>query len=110
MSALDVKQAKIALAYRLREWGTPDPDAKAAEFIDSLVSRGWQMSPDREQRPRPPKPNESCHACGRAMHTPDRVCDRPTTRPAAADKAPPTDTYRHLRHALRMGTEGDADE
>lgn len=58
--------------------------------------------------PRPPKPSECCHACGRAMHTPDRVCDRPTTRPAAADRAEPTGTYRHTRHALRTTPEPPA--
>lgn len=81
MTALDVKQAKQALAWRLGEWGVDEAPSRAAEFIDDLVSRGWQMSPERESRPRPPKPDQQCRVCGRAMHAPDAVCDQPTTRP-----------------------------
>ena len=82
MTALDVKQAKQALAWRLSEWGVDDPAARAGGFIDDLVSRGWQMSPERESRPRPPKPDQQCRLCGRALHAPDAVCDQPTIRPA----------------------------
>jgi hypothetical protein len=32
---------------------------------------------------RPPKPSDCCQLCGRDMHAPDVVCDRPTKRPPA---------------------------
>lgn len=96
MSALDVKHAKQALAWRLAQWGvTSDIEAKAASFIDDLVSQGWQMSPNRESRPQPPRNAECCRTCGRAMHGPDVVCAEPTTRPPASQ--PPTQTYLAAR-------------
>lgn len=104
MTALDVKQAKQALAWRLTEWGVGDPHSRAAGFIDDLVSRGWQMSPDRESRPRPPKPGDACRTCGRAMHTPDRVCEHPTTRPPAPTHDP-TEPVAHLRALLATDTD-----
>lgn len=96
MTALDVRHAKQALSWRLSQWGVAsDVEGKAASFIDDLVSRGWQMSPDRESRPRPPKPDQQCRTCGRAMHEPDRVCDQPTTRPTPT--TPPTAAYLEAR-------------
>lgn len=103
MTALDVKQAKQALAWRLRDWGTDEPDARAASFIDDLVSKGWQMSPDREARPRPPKPDQQCRTCGRSLHEPDRVCDQPTNRPTPA--TPPTTAYLDARRGNERTTE-----
>lgn len=56
MTALDVKQAKQALSWRLAQWGVAlDVEGKAASFIDDLVSQGWQMAPERETRRRPPR-------------------------------------------------------
>lgn len=95
MSALDVKQAKQALGWRLADWGVEDAHAKAAGFIDDLVGQGWQMSPDRESRPRPPRPQDACRTCGRHV---DR-CDckgGPTRRPLK----PNSNGVAHLR-ALR---------
>lgn len=100
MSALDVKQAKQALAWRLGHWGVElDADGKAASFIDDLVSQGWQMAPDRESRPRPPKVGEQCPTCSRTMHAPDPACGEPTWRPSApaADPQPHIARLRALR-------------
>lgn len=69
MSQLDVQQAKQALTYRLRTWDTPGNQAAlAAGFIDDLVARGWQMAPNREDRPFPPKPADACFVCGKTEH------------------------------------------
>lgn len=109
MTALDVKHAKQALAWRLREWETADPDARAASFIDDLVSKGWQMSPERESRPRPPRAGDACHTCGRVMHGPDVVCDVPTARPLPP--SPPTDAYLAARMTTtRRETEPETDQ
>lgn len=95
MTALDVKQAKQALSWRLADWGVADPHSKAAGFIDDLVSQGWQMSPDRESRPRPPRPQDACRTCGRHVDRCD--CDGgPTRRPLK----PNSNGVAHLR-ALR---------
>lgn len=103
MTALDVKQAKQALSWRLAQWGVAaDVEGKAASFIDDLVSKGWQMAPERESRPRPPRNGEQCRTCNRAMHEPDRVCQQPTTRPTQA--APPTDTYLAAKNGLNGAT------
>ena len=110
MTALDVKQAKQALAWRLREWGTEEPDARAASFIDDLVSKGWQMSPERESRPRPPKNGEQCRTCNRAMHQPDRVCGSPTTRPPQPDPNTTTNVARLRALVNAAGTEPEEGE
>lgn len=86
MSAVDEQRARQALAWRLRDWGVDAPEAKARVVIDELVSRGWRMAPDWEQRPRPPKPHEACRDCGR--HHDACACEGgPTLRvvPPAAD-------------------------
>lgn len=83
MSQFDEINAKQSLAWRLREWGVADADAKAAGFIKDMVANGWVMSPQREARPQHPKPSDACWTCGRAMHDPDAVCDRPETRQQA---------------------------
>jgi hypothetical protein len=93
VTALDVKQAKQALSWRLAQWGvTVDVETKAASFIDDLVSTGWQMAPDRESRRRPPRAGEdecrqhrgeyatACRACAAEQYThpADPVLDDPT--------------------------------
>lgn len=61
MSGLDIRNAKISLAWWLREWGvTDDPERKARQFIDDMVDRGWQMAPDRETRPIPASKADEC--------------------------------------------------
>lgn len=49
--------------------------------------------------PRPPKVGTACATCGREA-TPT-CCDQPTTRPARADKCPPTEDWAKTRAALR---------
>lgn len=115
MTALDVKQAKQALSWRLAQWGvTNDVEGKAASFVDDLVSQGWQMAPERESRPRPPKNGEQCGECNRAAHEPDRVCSVPS-RPRPLRSAPPPPAYLDARRDLTThprnesaATEGDA--
>lgn len=103
MTALDVKHAKRALAWRLGQWGVQfDIDGKAGSFIDDLVSQGWQMAPERESRPRPPKQGEQCQTCNRVMHDDvDPVCDRPTRPdvPVLLAGRPPTSTYLEAKRA-----------
>jgi hypothetical protein len=64
VSLLDVKHAKEALAWRLKEWGVANPNEMAASFIDDLVEKGWRMDANRELRPINPKPHEACSDCG----------------------------------------------
>lgn len=64
MSLLDIRHAKEALTWRLREWGCDDPAERAASFIDDLVTKGWRMDANREDRPQPPKAGEECPRCG----------------------------------------------
>lgn len=65
MSQLDVINAQRALATRLRMWGLEvDVQKRANGFIDDLVAQGWQMAPQRETRPHPPKSSEACKVCG----------------------------------------------
>jgi hypothetical protein len=103
VTALDAKQAKQALSWRLAQWGvTADVEGKAASFIDDLVSKGWQMAPDRESRRRPAKPGDdcryhpgehtdSCRACAADRLAGDTPQPRPTT------PTPPTDAYLQAR-------------
>lgn len=96
MSQLDVRDAKTALAVRLRDWGVQGNATQlAAGFIDDLVNRGWQMNPTREDRPRPPKVVAACRTCG---HDVERCgCDNPTSRPVPRD---PDGTYAaNVAHA-----------
>lgn len=80
MSLLDIKHAKEALAWRLKEWGVDQNVELAAGFIDDLVAKGWRMDAAKELRPQPPKPHEACRTCGRHMDT--CTCpDGPITRP-----------------------------
>lgn len=84
MSLLDVRRAKEALAWRLKEWGCDgDPAALAGSFIDDLVQTGWRMDAMREDRPQPPKVGDACRRCGRAATSCD--CRR---EPLAADYEP----------------------
>lgn len=65
MSLLDIRHAKEALAWRLKEWGvTEDYVALAASFIDDLVEKGWRMDANRELRAAIPKVHEACRQCG----------------------------------------------
>ena len=56
--------------------------------------------------PRPPKPDEACRTCGRALHAPDAICDTPTNRPAP--KTGPTDTYLAAKSGLGTNEETTA--
>jgi len=60
VSAQDITRAATALEGRLNAWGVDSPAGKAREFINNLIDWGWQMSPEHERRPHPPKPNEVC--------------------------------------------------
>lgn len=63
MSLLDIRHAKEALAWRLKEWGVADYTTLAASFIDDLVEKGWRMDATRELRAAIPKPHEVCPEC-----------------------------------------------
>lgn len=73
-----------------------DPEARTP----GAIKRPFVPAPveDPKAPPRPPKPAECCRLCGRALHSPDAVCDEPTTRPMP--KAPPTDTYLAAKNGL----------
>lgn len=119
MTALDVKQAKQALSWRLAQWGvTADVEGKAASFIDDLVSKGWQMSPDREARRHPARagidecrthPGEhggSCRACAADRLAADKEATTPT-RPLKS--VPPPPTYLDARRQLGAPSSAEAD-
>lgn len=65
MSLIDIRNAKEALRWRLKEWGCDgDLSALAGSFIDDLVDKGWRMDAMREDRPQPPKSADACPRCG----------------------------------------------
>lgn len=83
MTFEDQKIAQRALEIRLADWGIPDAPAKARAFMDELVRRGWQMAPERETRPRPPRTAEACRDCGK--HVDACLCETgPMLRPTEA--------------------------
>jgi hypothetical protein len=71
-----------------------DPEARTPAAIERPFVPDVQKPPT----PRPPKPAECCQLCGRGMHGPDVVCDRPTQRPPAktADTHAEVDRLRAL--------------
>jgi hypothetical protein len=64
MSLLDVRRAKEALAWRLKDWGCDDHIKRADAFIDDLIETGWIMNPVRELRPEVPTVQQACPRCG----------------------------------------------
>lgn len=98
MSATDQTRAVQALAYRLRDWGVPDADEKAHEFITALVSVGWEMGQRGARPPINPKPHEACRDCGK--HHDACLCDGgPTLRVVMPlpDAAPRVERLRVIR-------------
>lgn len=109
------------------EWDHPGimralGDAKAGDPLNvALAAIRWTANPDLRTpggmgrpgehwtervvtaTPRPPRADEACRTCGRALHAPDAICSEPTRRPPAA--APPTDGYRLAREANNRTTQ-----
>jgi hypothetical protein len=44
----------------LSVWGVDAPKSKARQLMADLIAMGWQLDPNREQRPHPPTANEMC--------------------------------------------------
>jgi hypothetical protein len=104
MSALDIREAKRSLAWWLREWGVlEDSERKARQFIDDMVDRGWQMAPEREVRPIPPRRDQDCkrHPGQHASH-----CGLCRVEKYGADDEPVTDEDRRLVETIRARREG----
>lgn len=76
-----------------------DPEARTPAAIE----RPFVPEASAPPTPRPPKPEECCRICGRALHAPDVVCDQPTERPVPA--APPTTAYLDARRGNERTTE-----
>lgn len=88
---LDVAMAAIRLA------GTPE--ARTPGALTQLDGPHWRERVTTATAPRPPKPDQACHTCGR--HLDACICGEHTTRPPAADRVPPTETYTAAREAIR---------
>lgn len=83
-----------------------DPETRSPGRIPSGGDH-WHERVAPVTAPRPPKPDDCCRTCGRAMHTPDVVCDQPTKRPPAPteDPAAPVARLRALIGADNTNTD-----
>lgn len=73
-----------------------DPEARTP----AAMSRPFVPGPPQPEVARPPKAGTHCTNCGREH---GNCCDKPSTRPAVADRTTPTDDWRRERDALRGG-------
>lgn len=60
-----------------------DRSLETPACIGITTSSAWRERVAERVAPSHPKPSDACWTCGRAMHDPDAVCDRPETRQQA---------------------------
>lgn len=82
---------------------TASPDTKTPGGMGRQGPH-WTETVAAPTSPRPPKPDEACHFCGRHVDACLGDGHVTTTRPAAADRAPVTAAWRATRNQLRGAT------
>lgn len=109
MRSNDELDAIKALAYRLTEWGVDEPAAKAEQYIDDLVRRGWAMSAHVRPIRRPPMRHEECATHPGEYRDLCRACiaDRKAAHDHDTDGPRETWTPERIRQQLHR-TEGTA--
>jgi hypothetical protein len=89
-----MKGHNLALTIERVTRHAADPEARTPAAIE----RPFTPDPPGPQPARPPKPADACTHCGRERT--GRCCDRPSERPAAADRATPTTGWQQARRSL----------
>lgn len=87
-------QQLASVAERVIRHAT-DPEAKTP----GAINRPFVPAAAEPGRPMPPKVDQACHTCGRELD--GCICGERQTRPARADKCPPTEDWAKTRAALR---------